>query len=142
MQPGRLVGNRFEIASQAGQGGMGVVYRARDTLTGHDVAVKVLHAALDHHVLRFAREARVLAEVHHPAVVHYVAHGQTESGEPFLAMEWLEGEDLGARLAREPLTFAETIALASRIADALASVHARGVVHRDLKPSNLFLVEG
>src|SRR6266487_550521 len=108
MQPGRLVGNRFEIALRAGEGGMGVVYRARDTLTGQEAAVKVLHAVADQQVARFAREARVLADLRHPAIVHYVAHGQTESGEPFLAMEWLEGEDLAARLAREPLAFADS----------------------------------
>src|SRR5262249_9775038 len=103
--------------------------------------LKVLHSreALD--VERFAREAAILANLFHPGIVRYVAHGTTPSGDPFLAMEWLEGEDLGARLAREPLTTAQRLTLVQRATRALALAHGRGVVHRDIKPSNVFLVE-
>src|SRR5262249_49662727 len=80
-------------------------------------------------------------ELRHAGIVRYVAHGETPDGELFLAMEWLEGEDLASRLRRMPLTTDETVALGKRVAEALAIAHARGVVHRDLKPSNLFLVD-
>ncbi len=90
---------------------------------------------------RFGREARVLADLSHPGIVRYVAHGETPKGERYLAMEWLAGEDLQDRLRREGLTLSESVRLALRVAEALAVAHARGIVHRDLKPSNVFLVD-
>jgi eukaryotic-like serine/threonine-protein kinase len=140
MKPGDLLGGRFELERHAGSGGMGEVFRAWDRATGEPVAVKVLleGRAPDH--LRFAREAGVLAELSHPGIVRYVAHGLTPSGEPYLAMEWLEGEDLSARLRQGRLTVDETMTVGVRAAQALAAAHAHGVVHRDLKPSNLFLL--
>src|SRR4051794_15946908 len=103
MNPGTVVAERFEIERLAGSGGMGAVYRARDRTTGDAVAIKAIHAAgiaLASFVDRFAREAQLLAELRHPGVVRYVAHGSTGEGVPYLAMEWLEGEELSARLAR------------------------------------------
>src|SRR5262245_8636440 len=91
---------------------------------------------------RFLREARVLAELRHPGIVRYIAHGQAATGELYLAMEWLDGEDLLSRLARTRTTLPEAVTLIRRVAEALAVAHAHGVVHRDIKPSNLFLVEG
>ena len=141
--PGDVVDDRFELLRVAGSGGMGVVFRALDRLTGEQVAVKMMLDAHGAHGARFLREAEVLADLRrHPALVRYVAHGRSAAGEPYLAMEWLEGEDLAGKLARRALTVAETLALGARVAEALAAVHARGVVHRDLKPSNLFLVDG
>src|SRR5262245_28893618 len=92
----RLFANRFEIERQAGSGGMGAVYRARDRATGAAVALKLMHpgAAGPDGGERFAREARILAEIEHPGIVSYVAHGQTPDGRRYLAMEWLDGEDL------------------------------------------------
>jgi hypothetical protein len=116
---------------------MGTVHRALDLDSGRQVAVKVLHRSAD--AQRFAREARLLEDVHHAAVVRYVTQGTSADDEPYLVMEWLEGEELGARLSRGPLTIADTLLLARRLAGALAEIHARGVVHRDLKPSNLYL---
>src|SRR5262249_20762656 len=78
----------------------------------------------------------------HPSIVRYVSHGVTDEGRQFLAMEWLEGEDLADRLQRGPLDPADAVTLGRRAAEALAIAHARGVVHRDVKPSNLFLVAG
>jgi tetratricopeptide (TPR) repeat protein len=142
VQPGEVVEDRFEVADVAGQGGMGTVYRARDRRTSEIVAVKVLHTAQGDSAERFAREIRVLAGLRHPGIVRYIADGFTRTGAQWLAMEWLDGEPLSKRLAREGLTPAEAIALARRIAEALGAAHERGVIHRDIKPSNLFLQHG
>jgi hypothetical protein len=119
---------------------MGTVFRALDRMTGVPVAVKVMDTRQDEQ--RFQREARLLAQVGHPAVVRYVAHGTTKEGSLFLAMEWLEGEDLADRTRRGGLVLRESLAVIKRVADGLAVAHERGVVHRDLKPSNIFLVGG
>jgi len=137
-----LLGDRFEIEQQMATGGMGDVFRARDCVSGELVAVKLLFDGREGRAARFAREVELLAELSHPGIVRYVAHGQTSSGALFLAMEWLDGEDLKARLEREPLTMGEAVTLATRVAEALGAAHARGVVHRDLNPSNLFLPGG
>ncbi len=136
-----LIGERFEIIERAGSGGMGVVYRARDLTTGARVALKVLA----HHgesADRFLREAKLLAELSHPNIVAYLDRGRMPDGSPFLAMEWLEGIDLAARLARGSLLVSEAVDVVTRVADALAAAHARGIVHRDIKPSNIFLRDG
>jgi tetratricopeptide (TPR) repeat protein len=138
---GQTVAERFMLLREAGSGGMGVVYQALDRLTGENVAVKLLGADDPQSTARFLREGRVLAELTHPGIVRYVAHGSS-GGQRYLAMEWLEGEDLARRLARGRLSVADTFALAGQVAETLAHAHARGVVHRDLKPSNLFLVSG
>ena len=142
MQPGEIVGGKFTVERLAGSGGMGAVYRATDPSTGEAVAIKVLQGARAHESERFLRESRVLSELAHPNIVRYVGHGATQDGAPYLAMEWLEGEDLQLRLARAPLSLGETITLAAKIAAALTVAHAGGVIHRDIKPSNLFLVNG
>ncbi len=140
---GAEIAQRFSVEASAGRGGMGTVYRAIDSATGRHVALKLLHIASSPEVAhRFNREAVLLAELRHPAVVSYVAHGATEQGSPFLVMEWLEGEDLAHRLAREPLGVPETLALLRRTAEGLAQAHRKGIVHRDIKPSNLFLRAG
>ncbi|MBZ5712234.1 serine/threonine-protein kinase, partial [Nannocystis pusilla] len=141
---GTLFANRFEIDRVAGSGGMGVVYRARDRVSGEWVALKLLQAGVagPDDAARFTREARLLAELRHPGIVGYVDHGRTPEGQRFLAMEWLEGEDLGRRLVRGRLPLPDCVALLRRIADALACAHRSGVVHRDLKPSNVFLIDG
>jgi eukaryotic-like serine/threonine-protein kinase len=139
---GAVLGGRFVLDREAGAGGMGTVFRALDRTDAAPVAVKVLRGADASGVERFTREAGLLAELQHPGIVRYVAHGVAASGERYLAMEWLEGEDLAARLLRRELGVDESITLLLRVADALAFAHARGVVHRDLKPHNLFLPGG
>jgi hypothetical protein len=140
---GTVIAGRFSIEDLAGRGGMGSVYRAIDTFTGRPVALKLLHAITSQEVaLRFNREAVLLAGLHHPAIVSYVAHGTVEGGQPFLAMEWLEGEELARRLVRRPLSPSETLSMLRRAAEALTAAHRRGIVHRDIKPSNLLLRAG
>jgi tetratricopeptide (TPR) repeat protein len=139
---GDVLADRFELERVAGRGGMGVVYRALDRGDGSVVAVKVLERCDEAGAARFIREGALLARLAHPGIVRYVDHGVSSAGEPFLAMEWLDGEDLGARLERGPLRIDEAVTLAARVASALSAAHARHIVHRDVKPSNLFLVGG
>ncbi|MBK9266513.1 MAG: protein kinase [Polyangiaceae bacterium] len=143
MQRGDVVAERFEIEALVASGGMGQIFRAQDRQSGEVVAVKVLRSGAREHHARFQHETRALSELAHPRIVRYVAHGVVAtSGEPYLAMEWLEGEDLSRRLARAELSLEESIGLGKQIAEALGEAHARGIVHRDLKPSNVFLVGG
>jgi tetratricopeptide (TPR) repeat protein len=139
---GQLVDGRFELLAEAGSGGMGTVYRARDLGSGATVAVKILNGRERREIDRFDQEAAILARLTHPAIVRYVAHGIAEGGQRYIAMEWLDGEDLCTRLERELVTPAETVAIARRAAEALAYAHAQNVVHRDVKPENLFLPRG
>lgn len=143
---GSLFANRFEIEHAAGRGGMGTVYRARDRYSGDIIALKLLHGdkglGSTGGSERFGREAQLLSELRHPGIVGFVAHGQTPDGQRFLAMEWLEGQDLGQRLLRGPLPVRDCLRLLDQIAAALSVAHQRGIIHRDLKPSNLFLIGG
>jgi serine/threonine protein kinase/tetratricopeptide (TPR) repeat protein len=136
------IAGRFEVVSVAGSGGMGTVYRAKDLVTGGDVAVKMLRGAGLMQPERFEREARLLADLRHPGIVRYVAHGAAADGTPYLVMEWLEGGDLSSRLAEKPLTLPQSVELARKVAEALGKAHSLGVVHRDVKPRNIFLVDG
>jgi serine/threonine protein kinase/tetratricopeptide (TPR) repeat protein len=142
VNPGTLIEGRFEIQRLAGRGGMGAVYRALDRSQRTPVAVKILGGLGEGDQARFRQEAQILAELRHPGIVRYVAHGATSDGFPFLALEWLEGEDLDDRLTRGPLPPREALLLARRVADALGAAHHRGIVHRDVKPTNLFLPGG
>jgi len=139
MKHGDLVGGRFEIGDRVREGGMGVVFRARDRESGHAVAVKTLLDASSR--ARFEREAALLAKLEHPAVVRYVAHGR-EGDAAYIVMEWLEGEDLAQRLARGPLAETEARDLVVRLGDALGEAHALDIIHRDVKPSNVILPAG
>jgi tetratricopeptide (TPR) repeat protein len=141
MRPGDVIADRFEVVSLASAGGMGTVYSALDRQTGVRAALKMLQSCGEQYARLFDREARVLAELSHPAIVRYIAHGSTAEGDMYLAMEWLEGEDLAERLANGPLAVDEGILLGLKASDAMAAAHARSIVHRDIKPSNLFLRE-
>ncbi|MCA9673158.1 MAG: protein kinase, partial [Myxococcales bacterium] len=142
MQRGDLVAGRFLVEDIAGEGGMSVVFRARDEQSGGAVALKFLRGATRQaDRVRFDREARILSELRHPGIVSYVAHGQAMGGR-YLAMEWLEGCTLTQRLRRSDLPWSDAIAIVRQAAATLGAAHARGVVHRDVKPSNLFLVDG
>ena len=140
MQPGELVDGRFELLEVAGAGGMGVVFRANDRATGNMVALKVIGARYDEQ--RFARETAHLAAVSDPRVVRFVAHGTTGSGQRYLVMEWVEGENLEHRLERSGITLGESVEVARGLSSALGALHSRGLVHRDVKPSNVMFEHG
>jgi eukaryotic-like serine/threonine-protein kinase len=136
----------YEILSSLGAGGMGEVYRARDTKLDRAVAIKVLpeaFAADTERIARFQREARTLASLNHPNIAHI--HGleespSTGSGQAVvraLVMELVEGEDLAERIARGAIPVDEALPIAKQIADALEAAHEQGIVHRDLKPANI-----
>ncbi len=131
----------YEILAPLGAGGMGEVYRARDSRLGREVAIKVLphHLSSSPEVrARFEREARIVSSLNHPhiCVLHDVGR---ENGTDYLVMELVEGETLAARLQRGPLPAAELLRLGAQIADALDRAHRAGVVHRDLKPGNVMV---
>ncbi|XXX81293.1 protein kinase [Sorangium sp. So ce134] len=122
---------------------MGDIFKGTDQTTGAPVAIKILRAAASpQERARFAREIAILADLRHPNIVQYIAHGTWLDGRLFFAMEWLDGEDLGQRQRRAPLGLRDSVEVVRRSAAAMAAIHARGVVHRDLKLSNIFLVRG
>lgn len=129
----------YEVLEPLGAGGMGEVYRARDTKLGRDVALKILPRSLagdPDRLMRFDREARTLAALNHTHIAQI--HGVEESaGGPALVMELVEGEDLGQRVTRGPLPLDEALSIGRQIADALEAAHDAGIVHRDLKPANV-----
>jgi len=142
MRAGEVFDERFELVKRIGSGGMGTVWRAVDRTTGEVVALKVLRDPEGDGAARFIKEARILATFEHPHVVRHVAHGIATTGEPYLAMEYLEGESLLAALERGPLELEQCLILCGNIAKALGAAHAQRIIHRDIKPSNLFLVQG
>jgi eukaryotic-like serine/threonine-protein kinase len=134
----------YEVLAPLGAGGMGEVYRARDTRLGREVALKIISdgAVLDRERLqRFEQEARLAGSLNHPnlVVVHDVG---SDGGAPFLVTELLEGESLRHRLSRGRLPLRTAVELGVQLAEGLAAAHARGIVHRDVKPENVFLTSG
>src|SRR5215472_2171163 len=129
----------YEILSKLGEGGMGEVYRARDTRLKRDVAIKILPEAFardPERLARFDREAEVLATLNHPNIA--AVYGFEEgSGARGIVLELVDGATLADRIAAGPLPLDEAIAVATQIADALEAAHGKGVVHRDLKPANV-----
>jgi Tol biopolymer transport system component len=138
--PGTRLGP-YEILSPLGAGGMGEVYRARDTRLGRDVAIKVLPEALacdSDRLSRFEQEARAASSLNHPGIVTIYEVGRADSVS-YISMELVEGKTLRDLLAEEPLPTKRLLAVAVQIADALAKAHEAGIVHRDLKPENLMM---
>ncbi|MAC29345.1 MAG: serine/threonine protein kinase, partial [Myxococcales bacterium] len=134
--------DRYRLEAVLGEGGFGAVYRARHVMMDRAVALKLLHPRMAHQEVqeRFVREARTLARLGHPHIVGIHDCGVAATGEIFLAMELLEGEDLAGVLERRgALPPAEAVGLIVPVLEALEAAHAAGVVHRDLKPANVFL---
>jgi eukaryotic-like serine/threonine-protein kinase len=138
MKTGDLVAGRFSLQELAAEGGMGRVFRALDQGSGEEVALKSFGAAMG--IDRAVREIDVLSRLDHPNIVRHVASGISLEGELYLAMEWLDGEPLDARIARGALSVDDALCLGEALARALAAAHREGVVHRDVKPENVVLV--
>src|SRR5262245_37390443 len=124
-----IFADRFELSQLAASGGMATVFRARDRRSGEPIALKVLLAPTEELRARFLQEATSLESLDHPGIVKYRAHGVTEEGHAYLAMEWLSGEDLSSRLRRGSLRVEEAIALLRRLAATLTEVHELGIIH-------------
>ncbi len=136
--PGTRIG-LYEVVAKLGEGGMGQVYRARDRKLDRDVALKVLpegFAADADRLMRFTREAKTLAALNHPHIAQ-VYDADHQGPVAYIAMEFVDGEDLAARIGRGAVPIPEALPIARQIADALAAAHDAGIVHRDLKPANI-----
>src|SRR5215470_14805539 len=144
LQIGQQLGS-YEVTALIGKGGMGEVYRARDSKLKRDVAVKVLpeEFSRDHdRIIRFEREAQVLASLNHSNIAS-IYDLQEANESRFLIMELVEGETLAERIARGPLPIEETLDIAKQICEALEAAHEKGIIHRDLKPGNVkILLDG
>ena len=140
-QPGDKLGP-YEILAPIGKGGMGEVYRARDTRLHRDVAIKVLPQAFatDAARERFQREARAASALNHPNICAVYDVGEA-AGHPFLVMELLDGKTLREHIGGKPLDIPAALALSIQVADALDAAHAKGIIHRDIKPANIFVTE-
>ncbi|MSO29943.1 MAG: serine/threonine protein kinase [Acidobacteria bacterium] len=129
----------YEITAQIGEGGMGQVYRARDTKLDRDVAIKILPEAFAHdadRLARFQREAKTLASLNHSNIA--IIHGLEQTGDVHaLVMELVEGDDLSQRITRGAIPFDEALPIATQIAEALEAAHEQNIIHRDLKPANV-----
>jgi len=140
---GQILDGRYRVERLLGEGGMGSVYEGRHAVVGKRVAIKILHAeyAANEEVLkRFYREAQAAAAIGHANIIDIIDVGATASNEPYLVMEYLEGEDLESMLSRTgPLKVEAACAILEPALLALGAAHAKGIVHRDLKPANIFL---
>ena len=149
LAPGTRIGP-YEVSSMLGAGGMGEVYRARDTRLDRDVALKVVPEEFigdRQRLLRFEHEAKTLASLNHPHIAQVygledAAPVGTDHPARALVMELVEGEDLAQRLARGSIAVAEALLIAQQLAEAIAAAHEHGIVHRDLKPSNIRITPG
>lgn len=133
--------SRYRVLGQVGEGGMGVVYVAEDTVLGRRVAVKIPHAGRNesHYRARFLREARAVSKLRHPNIAAVHDFGETEEGQPFIVMELVSGQTLGELLSGTGISVARSVEVTGEVARALSEAHRLGVVHRDVKPSNVVI---
>ncbi|HSO31111.1 MAG TPA: protein kinase [Labilithrix sp.] len=132
-----LLAGRFIIEREVGRGGVGIVYRAMDEVTGAPVALKVIaiHGVDAGEEARFGREGRVLAGLSHPNIVRVVAFGQLDEGQPYVAMEWLDGEDIAQRQKRAPLTLGQAVVVVSVVLGVTGSLFLDGSVRGEAPTS-------
>ena len=138
LSPGTQLGH-YEIVEAIGKGGMGEVYRARDTKLGRDVAIKVLPEEFSQdkeRLARFEREAKLLAQLNHSNIATLYGLEEHE-GQQFLVMELVPGETLAERIAKGPIPVDEALPLFMQIAEGLEAAHEKAIIHRDLKPANI-----
>lgn len=137
--------SQYLILEKLGEGGMGIVYLAEDTVLGRRVAFKSLKSSdapqYNQFKIRFLREARLASNLNHPNIVSVYDYGETEDGHPYLVMEYVKGKNLSDILRQKPLTVAQCVEIIKQIAKALSAAHEHGIIHRDLKPSNIFINE-
>jgi serine/threonine protein kinase len=140
VEPGERIGD-YRIDRRIGEGGMGTVYEATNTVIQKKVALKILQTAGAGAVERFLREARAACQIGHPNIVDVVSFGRMSDGRAYIVMELLVGENLEQRLSRGPLPLGEALDVLEPICRALQAAHEKGIVHRDLKPANVFLAQ-
>jgi len=135
--------SHYRVIEKIGEGGMGVVYLAEHTLLGRRVAIKTISANRDrqdqHFRSRFLREAQAVSKLSHPNIATVYDYGETDSGQPYIVMELIEGPTLAHLIGEETLTIARAIEIITQVAEALGEAHRHGIVHRDIKPSNIAL---
>lgn len=141
---GSVVAQKYKLIESLGSGGMGVVFKAQHVLMHKTVALKMLHPQLivsDHCLSRFQQEAKALSHIDHPNIIAVFDYGTTESGQPFIVMDYVRGHSLEDIIKKDgPLAPERGLRILIQVADAIAEAHKCGIIHRDLKPSNVMLV--
>jgi tetratricopeptide (TPR) repeat protein/tRNA A-37 threonylcarbamoyl transferase component Bud32 len=137
--------SHYRVLEKLGEGGMGVVYVAEDTVLGRRVAIKMLHSRRSaddlHFRARFLREARAVSALSHPHIATVHDYGETEDGDPYIVMELIKGETLGELMLTEKLNIARSIEIIKQVGEALGEAHRHGIIHRDIKPTNVAINE-